>query len=157
VGINTLTANRLVAEAAAEGAVPELGTFDRIVREVRLENSRIDFCLFRGGNPFFLEVKNVTLVEHGVALFPDAPTVRGRKHLQVLMDAIHRGQRSAILFVIQREDAERFAPAAPIDPLYSETLLEAHKVGVETIAYRARVNPEEITLETSLPVDLTAS
>jgi sugar fermentation stimulation protein A len=154
VGINTLNANRLVAEAAHQQGIPELEPFDRLTREVTLEHSRIDFCLIQGDRSFFVEVKNVTLVENGAALFPDAPTARGRKHLQALIDAIHSGHRSAMFYVVQREDAESFAPAAHIDRAYAQTLRRAQQAGVHVIAYQAQVNPEEICLDTPLPVDL---
>ena len=154
VGINTLTANRLVAEAALDNSIPELGPFDKLAKEVTLEHSRIDFCLLRGDSSFFVEVKNVTLVEDGTALFPDAPTARGRKHLQTLIDAVRRGHRGAMFYVVQREDAKRFAPAAQIDFTYAEALSRARQAGVQIIAYRARVSPEEIFLHTVLPVEL---
>jgi sugar fermentation stimulation protein A len=154
VGINTLTANRLVAEAASGGGIPELGPFDQLNSEVKLEHSRIDFCLLRGDVSLFIEVKNVTLVENSTALFPDAPTERGRKHLQILIDATRRGHRSTMFFVVQREDAERFSPAAHIDLAYAQTLRRAQQAGVSVIAYQARVNPDEIFLDTPLPVDL---
>lgn len=157
VGINTLTANRLLAEAASQGEIPELGPFDRLTSEVRLQHSRIDFCLYRGNMPVFVEVKNVTLVENGTAFFPDAPTARGRKHLQTLIDAVKLGNRSAMFYVVQREDADRFAPAAHIDHAYAQALSRAQQAGVKIIVYRARVNPEEIALEIPLPVVLEGS
>jgi sugar fermentation stimulation protein A len=154
VGVNTLSANRLVAEAASGKLISELGPFDKLLREVQLGHSRIDFCLVRGGVSFFLEVKNVTLVEDSTALFPDAPTVRGRKHLQTLMDAIDQGHRAAMFYVVQREDAQRFSPAARIDPAYAQALRRAHSAGVNIIVYGARVSPKEIYLDTPLPVVL---
>ncbi len=152
VGINTLTANRLVAEAAAEKRIPELGLFDKLKREVKLGHSRIDFCLVRGDGFLFLEVKNVTLVEDGTAFFPDAVTTRGRKHLEALIGGINLGHESAMFYVVQREDAEQFASAAHIDPDYAHTLRLAHKAGVKIIVYRARVSPKEIYLDMPLPV-----
>jgi sugar fermentation stimulation protein A len=154
VGINTLTANRLVAEAALMKGIPELGPFDKLSREVKLAHSRIDFCLLQGDISFFVEVKNVTLVEKATAFFPDAPTARGRKHLQVLIDAIHHGHRSAMFYVVQREDAESFAPAAHIDLAYAHSLRRAKQAGVNIVAYRARVCPTEIFLDRPLPVAL---
>jgi sugar fermentation stimulation protein A len=135
-----------------EGLIPELGPFDRITTEVRLGRSRIDLCLLYGDTSLFVEVKNVTLVEHGRALFPDAPTLRGRKHLQNLVEAVHRGHRGAMLYVIQREDAVSFAPASQIDPLYARSLVGAREAGVQIIVYRARVSPEEIKLEVPVPL-----
>jgi sugar fermentation stimulation protein A len=152
VGVNTLSANRLVAEAANDKLIPELGPFDKLLREVQLGHSRIDFCLIRGGVSLFLEVKNVTLVEDGTALFPDAPTARGRKHLQTLMDAIDQGHRATMFYVVQREDARRFSPAAHIDPAYARALRRAHRAGVNIIVYGVRVSPKEISLDTPLPV-----
>ena len=154
VGINTLTANRLVAEAAHRQSIPELEPFDKLFREVALEHSRIDFCLVQGDMSLFVEVKNVTLVEDGAALFPDAPTVRGRKHLQALIAAINRGHRSAMFYVVQREDAECFAPASHIDPAYAQALHLARQAGVQIIAYGAKVGPEEICLDSPLFVSL---
>ena len=154
VGINTLTANRLLAETAKGKGIPELGPFDKLLSEVKLGNSRIDFCLYRGDVALFVEVKNVTLVENGTACFPDAPTARGRKHLQELIDAIGGGHRSAMFYVVQRQDADHFSPAAHIDPAYAQTLRRAHQAGVNIVAYRARVSPEEIYLDTPLPVVL---
>ena len=154
VGVNTLTANRLLAEAASDKMIPELGPFDKLLREVKLAHSRIDFCLVRGGVSLFLEVKNVTLVEDGTALFPDAPTARGRKHLQTLMDALDQGHRATMFYVVQREDAQRFSPAAHIDPAYAQALHRAHRAGVDIIVYGARVSPKEIYQDTPLPVVL---
>jgi sugar fermentation stimulation protein A len=154
VGINTLTANRLVEEAAKQKRIAELGHFDNLTREVKLGHSRIDFCLVRGDEYLYIEVKNVTLVEDGTAFFPDAVTTRGRKHLHALIGAVQQGHRSALLFVIQRGDAERFAPAVHIDPAYNTTLRRAHEAGVRIIAYSARVDPTEIYLDEPLPVVL---
>jgi len=154
VGINTLTANRLVEEAAEQKKIAELGHFDKLAREVKLVNSRIDFCLARGDELLFLEVKNVTLVEDGTAFFPDAVTTRGRKHLHALIGAIQQGHRSASFYVIQREDAEQFAPAVHIDPTYGRAFHQAREAGVKIIAYSARVDPTEIYLDGPLPVVL---
>jgi sugar fermentation stimulation protein A len=154
VGINTLTANRLVEEAARQKRIAEFAHFDKLTREVKLGNSRIDFCLVRGDEFLFLEVKNVTLVEDGTAFFPDAVTARGQKHLHALIGAIQQGHRSASFYVIQREDARQFAPAVHIDPAYGSALHRAHKAGVRIIAYSARVDPSEIYLNGPLPVVL---
>jgi sugar fermentation stimulation protein A len=152
VGVNTLNANRLVAEAIKDSRIPELGRFDRIISEVKLGDGRLDFCLLQGDSSLFIEVKNVTLVENNTALFPDSPTARGRKHLHMLINAAQRGHRSGMVYVVQREDAERFAPAAEIDPSYADILVQARAAGVQVIAYRARVSPEEIRLESPIPV-----
>jgi sugar fermentation stimulation protein A len=95
----------------------------------------------------YVEVKNVTLVEEdGCYYFPDSVTERGRKHLLELMECVRQGQRAVMFFCIQRSDGSVFKPAAHIDPAYAETLKEAQQAGVELLAYRADVSPEQIVL-----------
>ena len=101
-----------------------------------------------------MEVKNVTLGREGRALFPDAVTARGTKHLNELMKVVAGGERAAMLFVVQREDGRAMAPADDIDPLYGRTLRDAAAAGVELLAYRARVSPRELRLDRPLPVEL---
>lgn len=160
VGINTSVPNRLAVEAVEDGTVAELQGYDRVRTEVRYgaERSRIDVLLERGPEDApercWVEVKNVTLVENGVALFPDAVTERGRKHLRELTAMVAAGDRAAMLYVVQRADGATFSPADAIDPAYGAALREAAAAGVEILAYRAEVNPEEIRLRTPLPVVL---
>ncbi len=147
VGINTLVANRLVAEAVQQGWLPELACYQELRREVRFgEHTRFDFLLQNGPQRCFVEVKNVTLVHDGVAYFPDAVTIRGRKHLQELSTARAKGHRAVVLFVVQRADARVVRPADHIDPEYGEALRRAVAEGVECIAYRARVTRRGVTL-----------
>jgi len=96
----------------------------------------------------------VTLVENGVALFPDAVTERGQKHLRELMEVVKNGDRGVILFTVQRGDGNAVAPADRIDPAYGRLLREAVEKGVEAMAWRATVKPEEIRLTEPLPVIL---
>ena len=156
VGVHTGRANALAQEAIEAGVIRELAGCARIRREVPYgENSRIDLLLEGDGvAPCYVEVKSVTLGRGGVALFPDAVTERGAKHLRELMAAVERGARAAMLFAVQREDCARFAPADAIDPEYGVLLRRAARAGVILLAYRARVNPEEVRLECALPVEL---
>ena len=158
VGINTARANRLAEEAIRAGVVAPLAGYRHLRREVRAEaGSRVDLRLENaddGGPPCWVEVKNVTLVRDGAALFPDAPTARGRRHLAVLAARVAAGERAAMLYVVQRKDARRFAPAADIDPAYAAALREAAGAGVQVLAYRAAVSPTAIRLETPLAVEL---
>ncbi len=155
VGINTVYPNRLVREAIENGTVEELQGYSSLRGEVPLgEHSRIDLMAEREGEQCWIEVKNVTLVEDGVALFPDAVTVRGQKHLRELMAVKARGDRAVIFFVVQRADGNVFAPADAIDPEYGRLLREAHQAGVEIIPYQAQVTPEAITLSHRLPFQL---
>jgi len=156
VGIHTGRANALVAEGIETGVIQELAGYHRIRREVRYGGRhRIDLLLEDDGRPpAYVEVKNTTLVEDGVALFPDAVSERARRHLAALEAMVAEGARAVICFCVQREDAVASAPADAIDPAYGAALRRAVAAGVEAIAYRARVSTREIVLERSLPVRL---
>lgn len=154
-GINTSLPNRLAREAIENGTVKELQGYDRIRPEVAYgERSRIDLLLEGKGGRCYVEVKNVTLVEGGRALFPDAVTLRGQKHLNELMRVVREGDRGVIFFTVQRGDAESVSPADAIDPEYGRLLRQAVQSGVEALAYRAEISPEEIRLTNRLPVML---
>jgi hypothetical protein len=106
------------------------------------------------GRQAFGEVKNCTLVEEGRALFPDAVTARGRKHLEVLSELRRAGHRAVIFFVVQRMDAECFSPADRIDPDYGRTLRQALDDGVEALVYDTAIDLEGIALNRNLPLAL---
>lgn len=155
VGINTGLPNGLAAEAIREGKIPELAGYQDIRPEVRYgENSRIDLLLSGPAGLCYVEVKNVTLVEGGRAIFPDSVTERGQKHLKELMREVRAGNRGVIFFVVQRGDAGAVAPADAIDPEYGRLLRLAAASGVEAMAWQARVEPEEIVLHRRLEVCL---
>ncbi len=156
VGINTALPPGLVQEGVEGKVVGELQGYRQIRREVRYgsENSRIDLLLEQGKQPdCYVEVKNVTaLMEQKIAVFPDAVSTRGQKHLRELMGVAQEGKRAVIFFVVQRSDARELRPADHIDSEYGRLLRQAVGNGVEAIAYRAKVSPKEINLEKSLPV-----
>lgn len=155
VGINTSLANRLAEEAIEAGVIGELQGYRNIRREVRYgrENSRIDLLLEDGpASDCYVEVKNVTLADDGVARFPDAVSQRGTRHLRELEHMVRRGRRGVIVFCIQRADAAEFRPADDIDPEYSGTLRQVMANGVEALAYRADVGERAVRLERPLPV-----
>jgi len=152
-GINTGLPNRLVREAIEDGTVSELQGYATLRPEVPYgEHSRIDLLLEGTAGRCFVEVKNVTLVENGRALFPDAVTTRGQKHLSELMRVVSEGDRGVIFFTVQRGDGNSVSPADAIDPEYGRLLRMALANGVEALAYRALVTPEEIRLTERLPV-----
>ena len=144
--------NKLVAEAIAEGKLPQFHSYDLVRPESTFGESRLDFLLEGPAGSCYVETKSVTLVEDGVGLFPDAPTLRGVKHLHSLMAAMDAGHRAGVIFVIQRGDAEAFAPHDVADPLLGETLRTAMARGVEVWAYRCRVDERSIELADSIQV-----
>lgn len=154
VGINTSLTNRLVREALENKLFPELGEITTIRPEVKAGNSRLDFRLEADDQTIWLEVKNCSLVVGGTALFPDAVTERGTRHLRELLSLHRAGQRAAIIFCVQRADAERFAPAAAIDPLYAATLAEVIDQGVLALAGRTTISPGAIIIDRRLSVVL---
>ena len=158
IGVNTHLANQLVQEGIETGAIEELQGYESLRREVGYgdEGSRIDLLLQHPARPAcYIEVKNVTLLQAaGVAAFPDAVSQRGSKHLRELTRLVAQGYRAVLLFCVQRADAEVVEPARDIDPVYADTLATAVEQGVEVLAYRARVSPTEITLQTRLPFRL---
>ena len=156
VGVNTQVPNRLVAAGAEAGTIPELVGYPLVRREVRVaDHSRLDVLLESPDRrPCYVEVKNCTLVEDGVAMFPDAVTTRGRKHLHVLEDLHRQGNRSVLFLLVQRMDAGSFAPAGHIDPTYANALGRAAAAGVEVIAYDTAIDLQGISLRRPLPVRL---
>ena len=154
VGINTNVPNRLAYEAIKNGEIKKLASYDKVKREVTFEDSRFDIYAENSNERLFVEVKNVTLKQGTYALFPDAVTKRGKKHLESLIRVREQGIRAAMLYVIQRTDVEIFAPAWNIDPEYAKTLAKAYDKGVEIIPVQAKVTPEEIYISAELPFEL---
>lgn len=148
VGVNTALANRLAAEAVALGLVPGLAGAGEPRREAPYgtRGSRIDL-LYEPPDaaPCWVEVKNVSLVEDGHARFPDSPTERGRKHLEELIDLAAAGARAALLFCVQRGDADSVGPADDIDPAYGDLLRRAVAAGVAVHGVGMEVTPAGIT------------
>jgi sugar fermentation stimulation protein A len=154
--IDTLVPNRLVAEALATGALPGLSPPSRVRGEVPIpQGSRLDFVLEVEGKLLFMEVKSVTWVEAGVALFPDGVTSRGRRHLEHLRELAGQGHQAWNVFVVQRHDARLLRPATAIDPAYARELAVAAAQGVKILVLQEKIEPPEITLASPLPYDLT--
>lgn len=155
VGVNTAIPNALVSMAVKYGMIPELMGFPNARREFSVGLSRLDFLLEGPAGKCFMEVKSVSLVENGMACFPDAVTERGLKHLEELMKIQKQGDRAVMLFLVQRSDGKIFKPADHIDPEYGQALRRAANAGVEVLVYRADVSPERIRWGELIPKDLT--
>lgn len=144
-------ANRVFGEAVKRGAID--GFSGEVRGEVRRRGSRMDLLI---GDHTWVEVKGVTYEEEGIARFPDAPTERGRRHLEELIQLRESGSPAAVVFVALMEHVTRFKPFVRIDPAFARKLREAASKGVMIRAYKCRVRPEEIVLAEELPVDLDA-
>jgi sugar fermentation stimulation protein A len=154
VGINTSVPNKLAYEALVAGNMPGFENVTVAAREVVYGDSRFDLFAECGEEKCFIEVKNVTLKQGHYALFPDAVTLRGQKHLKTLMEVKKAGMRSVMLYIVQRTDVEVFAPAIEIDPVYALLLKNAVKEGVEVIAMQARVSQLQVEIVKQLPVEI---
>ncbi len=154
VGINTGNPNKLAFEAISAGIIPGLEDYTTVKREVKFGDSRFDVFAENEHEKCFIEVKNVTLKDGKYALFPDAVTTRGLKHLKTLVEVKKQGMRAVMLYIVQRSDVEIFAPALEIDPEYSKMLKKAVESGVEVIPLKARVLPESIELREILPTKI---
>lgn len=154
VGINTGNPNKLAYEAIVNGKIPGFEKYLIVKREVKFGDSRFDVFAENKNEKCFVEVKNVTLKEGKYALFPDAVTSRGQKHLKTLMEVKKEGMRAVMLYIVQRMDVEVFGPASEIDPGYAAALKEAVAAGVEVISMQARVTPHSIILTKQLPTEI---
>ncbi|OKH23763.1 sugar fermentation stimulation protein SfsA [Hydrococcus rivularis NIES-593] len=149
VGINTGLPNRIVRLALEKQLFPELGDRYRHIRwEVpygKDKKSRVDFLLTNDESvsPIYMEVKNTTLAQNNVALFPDTVTTRGQKHLQELM-ALLPDAKPVMLYFINRSDCSVFAPGDRCDPTYGKLLREAVDKGVKVLPYRFEITPQGI-------------
>ena len=123
-------------------------------REVTFGNSRFDLAFTRGGNPGFMEVKGVTLEENGTARFPDAPTLRGVRHIRELTRMAGEGMDAAVLFVIQMKGVARFCPNDATHPAFGAALRAAAEGGVRIYAYDCLVTPDSLTIDAPVPVVL---
>ena len=146
--------NTLVAEALDRGSLPQFHGYPRLRREVTFGESRLDLMLEGPRGRCYIETKSVTLVVDGVGLFPDAPTIRGAKHMGSLAQAVAAGHRAAAVFVVQRDDASAFATNDTADPVFGAAFREALAAGVEAFAYRCRVSERAIDLSCRLPIQL---
>jgi len=146
VGVNTSVPNRVLHLAWRCGVLPEALGYECFRGEAKAGRSRLDAALSGTRGTLWVEAKNVTLVEDGVAYFPDAVTQRGCKHLADLISLARQGQRVACFYLVQRGDAQCFAPADFIDPDFASLFHEAMSQGVEMWTYQATVSPEGIGL-----------
>lgn len=151
INMDSQAPNKVVQEWLSQGGLPGL---TRIQPEYRYDQSRFDFYLEQGSQKAFLEVKGVTLEDHGVVRFPDAPTARGAKHLHELIRASREGYGAYVFLVIQMENVDHFEPNWQTDPDFGQALLEAQEAGVQILAYDCQVAPASLSIGKKVPVQI---
>lgn len=154
VNIDSQAPNAVVEEALLRGAVGELGRIGALRRETAWGGSRFDFYFEADGKPGFIEVKGVTLDKGGIALFPDAPTVRGARHVLELAEAVKAGYAAVVFFLIQMQGCRAFKPNEEMDAAFAGALRAAARRGVRALAYDARVTDRDIAFGEPVEVHL---
>jgi len=154
IGVNTHFANKIAHHGLSNNLIKEIVNSDSIKPEVFFnKETRFDFLIEKNKQKIFVEVKNVTLSrENKIAEFPDSITSRGSKHLKTLIEAIKKGYKCYLLFLVQIESVESFKIARDIDEEYYKNYLIAKKSGVNFLAYRCKITPQEITIEKKLNI-----
>ncbi len=154
INMDSQVPNKVVYDALKSGKIAEIPDIQEVKREVVYKNSRFDLAFKSQGQKSFLEVKGVTLEEDGLAMFPDAPTERGTKHILELIDALEAGYRSYIFFLIQINGIKKFSPNKKMDPDFYRALKLASEKGVEILAYNSIVKEASIELGERLEIIL---
>ena len=154
VGVNTHLANKIVYHALSNNLINELKNSEKIKPEVFFNNeTRFDFLIEKNKKKSFIEVKNVTLFrDNKTAEFPDAITSRGSKHLLTLIDAIKKGYKTYLIFLVQIQNMKYFKIAKDIDSEYYKNYLTAKKAGVNFLAYRCKISSKEILIDKKIKI-----
>ena len=154
VGVNTHMANKIVNHGLNNNLIKELKNNDKIQSEVFFnKDTRFDFLIEKKKSKSIIEVKNVTLFrDKKTAEFPDAVTLRGSKHLLALIDAIKRGYKAYLIFLVQVQNMEKFKIAKDIDIEYYKNYLNAKKAGVNFLAYRCKISSKKIYIEKKINI-----
>ena len=151
INMDSSAPNDAAAEFLSQGTLYPDAT---IRREVTKGNSRFDFCITQSDKITYLEVKGVTLENDGIASFPDAPTERGVKHIEELIELKKQGYGAAILFVIQMKGISEFRPNDITHKAFGDALRRAEKAGVKIYAYDSIVTPDSITIDSPVKAKL---
>jgi len=154
ISINSQLPNQFVRFCFDNELIPEFSDWRVKKQEYTLGKSRFDFLLEKDGLEKLVEVKSATLVEEGLARFPDAVTARGTKHVNHLLASITPKRSAAVLFIVQRSDATHFEPHWERDPVFASALKNAVEQGLELIIYTTHLKPDSMTLGDSIPYSL---
>lgn len=150
--IDSQAPNKAVKEWLLSGGLGFLP--DKLKAEYQYEDSRFDFYLEQGNKPWLIEVKGVTLEKDGVAMFPDAPTLRGVKHIEGLARHAKEGFETAILFAIQMDGIHCFTPNETMHPEFAQALREAKQAGVHILAYDCAVLADSMNIRNPIKIKL---
>ncbi len=156
VGINTGLPNKIVEEAILADNIAPLTGYRELKREQKYgQNSRIDILLNADDRPpAYVEVKNVHFIRTpGLAEFPDSATARGAKHLDELGDMVEAGNRAVMVYLVQRSDCDRLKICHDLDSNYGKAFERAIGRGVEALAVRCHITPQEIRFDRLIPID----
>jgi len=154
VNIDSQAPNTVAYEAISGGEIAEIRNLRQLKKEVKYGDSRFDLYFETEQEKGFVEVKGVTLEKDGVAMFPDAPTARGTKHVWELAKAVSEGYKGIILFIIQLEGCRYFTPNSETDPSFTDALVQASKQGVRILAYETHVDEHQMSIGKQIPVIL---
>lgn len=154
VNMDSQVPNQAVFEALSMGAIGEIGKVEKIKREVTYHQSRFDLYFEKGQEKAFLEVKGVTFEQDGIAMFPDAPTARGTRHIYEMIQAVKDGYIGHLFFLIQMKGVRYFTPYQQMDKEFAEALFQAWKNGVKILAYDSVVRPDEIIVGNPVEIRL---
>lgn len=159
INMDSQAPNKVVQEALENGSLrlPGMGDLSVIRPETKFGRSRFDFYVEAAPQAkAFIEVKGVTLEENGFARFPDAPTERGLKHINELIEAAKEGYGAYIIFVIQMKGMHTFGPNYYTQPEFGQALAKAEKAGVKILAHDCKVTPDSLVLDAPVDINLDA-
>ena len=152
VNVDSQAPNKVFLEYLRSGSY--MSGITRVQPEAAVGGSRLDFCVEHGRQKAFIEVKGVTLEQDGVALFPDAPTLRGVKHLHELAACVRAGHQAQVVFVIQMRGVRHFTPNNKTHPAFGAALAAAEAAGVKVTALDCDVRPDRLAIRDLVPVKL---
>lgn len=152
VNMDSQVPNAVVYDALKTNKIKGFEEITSIKREISFENSRFDIYFESGNEKGFVEVKGVTLEDNGIAMFPDAPTKRGKKHVLEMVDAVKKGYGGVIFFLIQMKGPKKFRPNWEMDKDFSDAVKFAQENGVEIMAYDSIVTENSIVLDNTVEI-----
>jgi sugar fermentation stimulation protein A len=154
INIDSQVPNLVIYEALLHNQIKEIKDLDLLKREVTFQKSRFDLYFEKGSQKGFVEVKGVTLEKDGVAMFPDAPTERGTKHIYELIEAKKQGYNTYVCFLVQIDNILSFRPHIERDEPFAKALMDAKQAGVQIIGYNSIITPESIEINEPVKISL---